>query len=73
MPVRRARYRTLEIASVTLNRSPESGPIAALEIRKAESHSTLDQATRLANELTVPDDVRARTRGHTRRGRLNPT
>ena len=34
---------------------------------------TLDQATRLANELTVPDDIRARTRGHTRRGRLNPS
>lgn len=34
---------------------------------------TLKQATRLADELTVPDDVRARTRGHTRRGRLNPS
>jgi transposase len=34
---------------------------------------TLDQATRLADELTVPDHIRARTRGHTRRGRLNPT
>jgi transposase len=31
------------------------------------------QATVLAAELAVPDDVRARRRGHTRRGRLNPT
>jgi hypothetical protein len=32
-----------------------------------------DQATALAAELAVPDDIRARQRGHTRRGRLNPT
>jgi transposase len=31
------------------------------------------QATTLAAGLAVPDDVRARRRGHTRRGRLNPT
>lgn len=31
-----------------------------------------DQATALAAELAVPDDIRARRRGHTRRGRLNP-
>lgn len=34
---------------------------------------TVERATQLANELTVPNDVRSRTRGHTRRGRLNPT
>lgn len=30
------------------------------------------QATALAAELAVDDDIRARRRGHTRRGRLNP-
>jgi transposase len=30
------------------------------------------QAAALAAELAVPDDIRARRRGHTRRGRLNP-
>lgn len=31
-----------------------------------------DQATALAAQLVVPDDVRARRRGYTRRARLNP-
>ncbi|MCH8196352.1 MAG: hypothetical protein IIB12_09800 [Chloroflexi bacterium] len=30
-------------------------------------------AAALAVELAVEDDTRSRTRGHTRRGRLNPT
>ncbi|MCP3912590.1 MAG: IS110 family transposase, partial [Actinomycetia bacterium] len=34
---------------------------------------TLADAARLATELAVPDQIRARTRGHSRRGRLNPT
>ncbi len=34
---------------------------------------SLTDAADLAVELAVPDDVRARTRGHTQRGRLNPT
>ena len=34
---------------------------------------SLTDAADLAVELAVPDDVRSRTRGHTRRGRLNPT
>jgi len=34
---------------------------------------SLTDAADLAAELAVPDNVRARTRGHTRRGRLNPT
>lgn len=34
---------------------------------------TLAEAARLAEELAVPDDIRARARGHSRRGRLNPT
>lgn len=34
---------------------------------------TLDHAVVLAAELAVPDDIRARRRGYTRRGRLNPT
>jgi len=33
----------------------------------------LSDAADLAVELAVPDDVRSRTRGHTRKGRLNPT
>lgn len=33
---------------------------------------SLNQATALATELAVPDDIRHRRRGHTRRGRLNP-
>jgi len=33
----------------------------------------LNDAADLAAEYAVGDDVRARTRGHTRRGRLNPT
>ena len=37
------------------------------------NHVTLTQAAELANELTVPDHIRARTRGHARRGRLNPS
>lgn len=32
-----------------------------------------DQATVLAAELAIRDDIRAQRRGHTRRGRLNPT
>lgn len=31
-----------------------------------------DRATTLAADLAVPDDIRRRQRGHTRRGRLNP-
>jgi hypothetical protein len=31
------------------------------------------EATTLAAELTIPDEIRGRRRGHTRRGRLNPT
>jgi len=34
---------------------------------------SLTDAATLAVELAVPDDTRSRTRGHTRRGRLNPT
>lgn len=34
---------------------------------------SLTEAAALAVELAVPDDVRARTRGQTRRGRLNPS
>jgi hypothetical protein len=34
---------------------------------------SLTDATALAADLAVPDDVRSRTRGRTRRGRLNPT
>ena len=34
---------------------------------------TLHDATTLAAELAVPDEIRASRRGYTRRGRLNPT
>lgn len=34
---------------------------------------SLTNAAALATELTVPDGVRSRTRGHSRQGRLNPT
>ena len=34
---------------------------------------TLSEAADLATDLAVPDHIRARTRGHTRQGRLNPT
>jgi len=34
---------------------------------------TIDEAATLATELAVDDDTRSRRRGHTRRGRLNPT
>ena len=34
---------------------------------------SLTAAADLAVEYAVTDDVRSRTRGHTRRGRLNPT
>jgi len=34
---------------------------------------SLTDAAELAVELAVPEDVRSRTRGHTRRGRLNPS
>ncbi len=34
---------------------------------------SLSDAADLAVELAVPDDVRSRTRGHTRQGRLKPT
>jgi transposase len=33
---------------------------------------SLSEATALAAGLAVPDDIRGRRRGHTRRGRLNP-
>jgi hypothetical protein len=32
-----------------------------------------NQATALAVELAIDDDIRAQRRGHSRRGRLNPT
>ena len=34
---------------------------------------SLTDAATLAVELAVPDNIRSRTRGHTRQGRLKPT
>jgi hypothetical protein len=34
---------------------------------------TIDEAAALAAELVVDDETRSRRRGHTRRGRLNPS
>lgn len=46
----------------------------AYQPRDLDGHPiTHDQAKALAAELAVPEDTRARRRGHTRKGRLNPT